>query len=181
MDHPVLHVKKGSVVYDDTNPEESLARMDAGKARRRSEPPPPRPRARRGRGLSGRGVLIAVLVLVVAAIVILRILPGSGPRANIDGWHAFLQARPSGSGLFVGVAFSRLPHVFGGTDSGQVEASITFFLPATGERLVVSGLLSGSRAVLRGTMPYTSAARVLEADVRIGEKSKRLVLNISAP
>lgn len=178
MDHPVLHVKKGIPVYDDRNPEESLARMDAGTARRRIEPPSVRQRPRRGRGPRGRGVLVAVLILVVAAVVIVRMLPGSGPRANIDGWHAFLQARPAGSELLVGVAFSRLSRAFGGTDSNQTEASVTFFIPATGERLVTSGTLSGQRGVLQGAMPYTSAARSLEADVHVGGKSRRLVLNI---
>jgi hypothetical protein len=170
--HPILHIRKGVEVYDD---EAEVRRRESRAAA--PEKPPVRPGRFRGVFRKGRGPLLPVLILVIAALLILRMVPRSVERANIDGWHALLQARVMGSDLLVGVAFSRLS----GSPDIPAEATVMFFLPGTGERIIVPGKLSGQRAVLRGRMTYSPAARVLEAEIRIGAESKTLSLGIRPP
>jgi len=171
--NPILHIRKGVEVYDD---KEAGRKQTSGQVPA-PEKPPLRPGRFRGVFRKGRGPLLPVLILVIAALLILRLMPRSVERANVGGWHAYLQARVMGSDLLVGVAFSRLP----GSPETPAEASVTFFLPATGERVIVPGELAGQRAVLRGRMAYSSSARVLEAEVRVGSEVRRLAAAVHAP
>ena len=104
MKHPILHIRKGVEAYDD---EAEVRRQESRAAA--PEKPPVRPGRFRGVFRKGRGPLLPVLILVIAALLILRMVPRSVERANIDGLHALLQARVMGRDLLVGVAFSRLP------------------------------------------------------------------------
>lgn len=176
MKHPILHVRKGVERYEDH--EESRERARSMRTER--DEPPPRQKGLRAVLRRSRGSLLPILILVLAVIIILRVLPRSTERADINGWHAQLQARVFGDGILVGVGFSKLPGIT--TDlEPPVTASAAFLLPATGEQLVVSGSLSGQRSALRGRMRYSGSERMLEALVRVGAESRRLFLSLRAP
>lgn len=176
MKHPILHVRKGVERYED----EEESRERARSIRAEKAEPAPRQGGLRALLRRSRGSLLPILILALAVIIILRVMPRSTERANIDGWRAQLQAQVLEDGILVGVAFSRLPGV--STDLAAPQAaSAAFLLPATGEQLVVSGSLSGQRSVLRGRMRYSGSEKMLEALVRVGTESRRLFLSVHAP
>lgn len=174
MKHPVLRVKKGTTIYEDRQDgitEERTA--DKREQQRESR--------EKKRGVLWflrlrRGSLLPVIILVLIALVILRALPRSASRANIDGWHASLQARVFEDTLRVGVGFSLL-------GSGRLgsRASVLFILPDTGARAEASGLLPESRVALREQMPYTGRERTLRAIVTIDGQTRTLVLSLPGP
>lgn len=179
MKHPVLRVKKGKRAYDDR--EDRLAE-EIESAARRHRPQVHSERHRPGSFLRmRRGSLVPLFFAVLIAAIILRVLPKSSSRAEIDGWHVALQARVFGETLDVGVAFSRLGPAgpgFGGT--GQ-RVSVVFVLPETGEEVQAQGTLSYPRVALRARMRYVSTERTLRATVQIEGQSRILFLPVPGP
>jgi len=83
MKNPVLRIRKGSRVYDDSQEAPELP------------PRAPQPAPRRGR-LS----LLPLVVLVLAVVVVFFVLPRSQPnRAVIGGWNTTLRGQRHDIGL----------------------------------------------------------------------------------
>jgi hypothetical protein len=177
MKHPVLRVKKGKESYDDR--ENRLAEANAA----REFHYPAKPEKRRSGSLPRMrpGSLLPLFIIVLIAAVLLRVLPRSAARANIDGWHALLQARVFGDTLHVGVAFSRLNPEGTGVDGTRQMVSVIFALPDTGEEVQALGILSDSRVALRSQMRYVASEKTLRAIVRVDGQSRTLSIPIHGP
>jgi hypothetical protein len=174
MKHPVLRVKKGTTTYDDR--EDRIVAERAAEVREQR-----RARKEKKHGVLRllrirRGSLLPILILVLIALVILRSLPRSASRANINGWHAVLQARIFEDTLRVGVGFSQL----GPRGPGSL-ASVLFVLPDTGAQVGAEGVLQEPRAALRARMHYTGREKTLRAIVTIDGQSRTLSLSLPGP
>jgi len=179
MKYPVLRIKRGKETYDDKE-KRPFERDTFERETEDGSGSTNRPAKRRGLLFRiRRGSLLPLLILVVVAAIILRMMPRSGSRANIDGWHASLQAQVFGDTLEVGVGFSRLGS---STVDGRPQAvSVLFVLPDTGERVEAFGALSDSRAALKSRMRYAASEKTLRAVVRINGESRTLSLPITGP
>ena len=174
MKHPVLRVKKGTTTYEDR--QDRITEERTAEEREQRLAPPGKKRSVFAFLRIRRGSLLPILILVLIALVILRALPRSESRGNIDGWHAALQARVFEETLRVGVGFSLLRA--GRTGS---LASVLFTLPDTGVQVATSGVLRESRTALREQMPYTGRERTLRAIVTIDGQSGTLTLSLPGP
>jgi hypothetical protein len=175
MKHPVLKIKKGAVVYDDTE------------ARRASElPRPALPGtgpffSRRGRRRR-RGIPITFFPLLVVAIglfILFQVVPNAAVRRSVlNGWQATLRATPYQDRLIVGVTFIAGSPVAGNAADAP-EATARLSLPGTGEQTFVVGLLDKSPLTLRGELRRIPGAKKVQAEVRVG--NAHVTLRIPAP
>ena len=176
MKHPVLRVKKGKESYDDRPPRGPVPPGGGGQEGDDTQRPRDRPRRRGMLFRMRRGSLMPLLILVVIAAVLLRVIPRSASQANLEGWHAALQARVLMDTLEVGVAFSRLGGARENANDTPAAASVLFVLPDTGEQTEAFGELSGSRMALRTRMRYIASEKVLRAVVNINGELRTLSL-----
>jgi len=176
MKQPVLRVKKGKESYDDRPPRGPVPPGRGGQEGNDAERSRDRPRRRGMLFRMRRGSLMPLLILVVLAAVLLRVIPRSASRANLEGWHAALQARVLMDTLEVGVAFTRLGGVRENANDAPATASVLFVLPDTGEQTEAFGELSGSRVALRTRMRYIASEKVLRAVVNINGELRTLSL-----
>ena len=163
MKHPVLNVKKGAVVYDDTE------------ARHASELPRPAlpgrgpSVSRRRGGRRGPFTYIPLLVGALGLFILFRIVPNTPVnRAALAGWQLTLRATPYQDRLIVGVTFmSSAP---GAVKPSLVpEATVRFSLPGTAVQVIVAGGLERSPITLRGDLPHVGNAKKVQAEVSIGD------------
>jgi hypothetical protein len=175
--HPVLKVKKGAetdVVFHYSR-DERLSRASA----------PRGPSSQLGgfmRGFFRRGRLPAFLPLLLVIVAIVLIGRGgfrSPGRAVVAGWEAVLRASPYRDSLLVSVTF--LPEAGTALSSEPPTASVTFVLPDTGERLLVSEALGQGPSTLRGRMRYSGKEKKLTADVRLSGKQAVLTVGVKPP
>ncbi len=174
MKNPVLRVRKGVPVYDDST----------------EEPPPSRPRApepprRRARAAPRRGrlPLLPLVALVLALVIVLRVLPrGSTNHAVIGGWNTTLHAAAYQDAILVSVTFVKEGS---GAAAGEVAngpaASVRIVLPDTGQELSLTGVLSRSPITLRGQMDYSAPVRRVQAEVSVDGDRKTLSLTARRP
>lgn len=172
MKHPVLNIKKGAVIYDDTE------------ARRASELPRPalpgsRPlvsRRRRRRG--GRLTFFPLLVIALGLFILFRVVPSMPVnRAVLAGWQVTLRISPYQDRLIVGVTFI-LSAPTGESASPVPEATARISLPGTGEQVFVAGMLEKSPMTLRGDLPRIGGAKKVRAEVSIGTARSTLWLPV---
>lgn len=173
MKHPVLTIKKGAVVYDDTE------------ARRASELPRPAlpgtgpfvSRRSRKRGIPL--TFLPLLAIAMGLFILFRIVPNTPVnRAIVAGWQVTLRATPYQDRLIIGVTFlSTVPVAANSSD--VPEATARFSLPGTGERAFVAGALEKSPMTLRADLPHLAGSKKVQAEVSIG--SARATLWIPVP
>ncbi|HUI69708.1 MAG TPA: hypothetical protein VL354_04250 [Spirochaetia bacterium] len=178
MKRPVLRIKKGKDIYDDEE-NRSVGRDADDAPGPASTGGTPRPRGSLLR--LRRGSLLPLLILAVIIAIVLRYVPLSTSRADIDGWHASLQAEVAGGTLEVGVGFSRLGSDRAAVNRKPQPVSVVFAVPDTGEQVGAFGALSDSRVALKARMHYTASVRTLRAIVRINGESRTLSLSIPGP
>ena len=173
MKHPVLKIKKGAVVYDDTE------------ARRASELPRPAlpgsgpflSRRRRRKGIPAP--FFPLLVVAVGVFIFFQIIPNAPiRRVVIDGWQATLRATPYQGRLIIGVTFISGAPV-PADRAGAPTATVRLFLPGTGAQAFVAGPLDKSPMTLRGELPRIASAKRVQADIFIGKA--HATLRIPAP
>ena len=178
MKHPILSVKKGAEVYDDSLAE-SERRLQAAEAAAQIHPPSGRrrPRARRV-----RMTYLPLVVLAIGLVVVFRGIPRPPTnRASLAGWQVVLHATPYGNTLLLSVTFTH------GTASSPLApesppaiASVRFFLQDTGERLSLEEALAKSPMTVRGQLPYSAIIKKVQAEVSIGAEKKILTLAAQA-
>jgi hypothetical protein len=178
MKNPVLSVRKGAEVYDDS-PAESERRAQAAEAAAQLNPPPGRrrPHARR--------IRMTYLPLVFVAIGLVVVFQGiprlPTHRASLAGWQAVLRATPYGNVLLLSVTFihdtASAPRV---PDSPPEIAVVRFVLQETGERLSLEEALVKSPMTIRGQLPYSAVVKKVQAEVSIGADKKTLTLTARA-
>ena len=188
MKNPVLRVRKGAEVYDDSLAE-SERRLHAAEAAAQRHPPAwnaatapaargsgrkrRRPHARRA-GMT----FLPLVVLAIGLVVVFRIIPRPPTnRASLAGWQAVLHATPYGNTLLLSVTFTH------GTPSSPLApetppalASVQFFLQDTGERLTLAEALVKSPMTIRGQLPYRANVKKVQAEVSVGAEKKTLIL-----
>jgi len=171
MKNPVLRIRKGTPVYDDSAEQEAPpARATAVPGRSRGRPAP----------RAGRLVLLPLFALALALIVLFRVLPGQGNRAVIGGWNTTLRATAYQDSLLVALTFVKEDRG-GAATAGEkplVEARIV--LPDTGQEISLSGVLSKSPTTLRGQMDYSARVRQVRAEVTVGKDRRTLRLSARA-
>jgi hypothetical protein len=167
MKNPVLRVRKGVRVYDDSQEEPA--------------PPPrapdPSPRRRtRPAARKGRLNLLPFLALALALVVVFRVVPRlQANRAVIGGWNTTLRASADQDSLQVNVTFVKEgPAGAPIVDGPQVAVRIV--LPDTGQEISLSGVLSKSPTTLRGQMDYALRVKRVQAEVSVGAERKTLRL-----
>ena len=104
MKNPVLHVKKGAVLYDDPPAGGNLQppRQKAQTERTHTRKFPRSPRRR------GRFAWVPLAILAIVLVIVVRVVPrGPTNRATMMGWEAVLRAMPYGDMLLVSVTFIR--------------------------------------------------------------------------
>ena len=168
MKHPVLRVKKGAVVYDDTE------------ARRSSELPRPalpgtgpfvaRRRRKRGAPLT----FLPLIAIALGLFILFRLAPNTpANRAVVGRWQATLRATPYQDKLIIGVTF--LSSIAAATNAADVaEAKVRMSLPGTGEQVLVAGMLEKSPMTLRADLPRVAGAKKVQAEVSIGNAKATL-------
>jgi hypothetical protein len=158
---PVLKVKKGAQVYDDT------AAQEASELPRPLLPGSgPLPRGRRRRR-AGRYTYFPLVIVAIGLFIFFRVAPNTPvSRGSLSGWQVTLHVTPYNDTLIVGVTFVSKAPVEG---SGSAErALVRVSLPGTAEEVFVAGNLERSPMTLRGTVPWLRAAAKVEARVSIG-------------
>jgi hypothetical protein len=172
MNHPVLHIKKGAIIYDDRD------------AQRASEiPRPALPGSgpfvsRRRRRRRGPYTFIPLLVVAMGLFIIFRVIPNTPvSRAVLSGWQATLHVTPYKNRLIVGVTFVSRAQIVDGASSAS-PVSVRIFQPDSGTRIQVEGVLEKSPMTLRGELVRTSASKIVEAEVNIREAHTRLWLPV---
>ncbi len=170
MKHPVLNVKKGAVIYDDTE------------ALRASElPRPALPGSgplisRRRRSRRGPFTFVPLLVVALGLFIVFRIVPGTPVnRAVLAGWEITLHVTPYLDRLIVGVTFiSRVPPA--ASPSSAPSSTVRVSLPGTGVQTMVAGALEKSPTTLRGEVARMARAKKVQAEVSIGDAHATLWL-----
>jgi hypothetical protein len=163
MNHPVLRIKKGAQVYDDTAAREAAelprpALPGSGPLRRGS-------RLRRRRG--GPFTYLPLVVVAIGLFIFFRLAPNTPvTSASIAGWNVTLHVTPYNDTLIVGVTFVSKAPVEEGEDAAQALVSIS--LPGTAEQVLVHESLERSPMTLRGTVPWLRAAAKVQAQVAVG-------------
>jgi hypothetical protein len=158
---PVLKVKKGAKVYDDT------ASQEASEYPRPALPGSgPLPRGRRRRR-AGRYTYFPLVIVAIGLFIFFQVAPNTPvSRGSLSGWEVTLHVTPYNDTLIVGVTFvSRAPVEGSG---GAAQASVRVSLPGTPEAVSVAGDLEKSPMTLRGTVPWLRAAAKVQAQVSIG-------------
>ena len=170
MKHPVLHVRKGVPVYDDSQEEPPW---------RAAAPVPPsgfRPGRRGGRRRGRRGGLtfFPLIILALALVFVFRVVPRKPSNvAVVAGWETVLRGAPHGGAGLGGVTFTR-PAGSPVPEPPPV-ALVRFFSPQTGERQALMETLSRSPFTIHASMRDEAAVRTVQAEVIIGEQKKTLV------
>jgi hypothetical protein len=168
MNPPRLRIKKGAVLYDDSDAVRDLPKPPPPSRRR-----PAPPRRRRG----GIRALLAPLLAIAAALLILsRVIPHApSNRAVLSGWQATLHVTRYEDGLAVAVTFvARSP-----LRSPVPAAAASVSLRGTGEQVFLVGDLVRSPMTLRGRLPDVPGAAAVQAEVTIG--GARVVLTAPVP
>ncbi|MGO9310190.1 MAG: hypothetical protein ACLQDL_14370 [Spirochaetia bacterium] len=162
MKHPVLKIKKGAVVYDDTD------------ALRASEVPRPALPgsgplvSRRRRRSRGPFTFIPLLVVAMGLFIVFRVLPNTPVnRAALAGWQVTLRVTPYQDLLIVGVTFisGTLPAK---NAASAPPAAVRISFPGTAALARAEGLLEKSPMTLRVDLPRIRGAKKVEAEVSIG-------------
>ena len=163
MKPPILRVKKGAVVYDDTAAQEAAglprpAIPGSGPLRRGS-------RLRRRRG--GRFTYFPLIIVAIGLFIFFQVAPRTPvTSASLSGWQVTLHVTPYNDTLIVGVTFiDRRPFEGGGSIP---RAAVLVSLPGTPEQTSVSGDLERSPITLRGQVLWLRAASRVQARVSIG-------------
>lgn len=145
------------------------------------------------RGFFRRGRLPSLLPLLVVALVVVVgfkfIAPRSSSSATLSGYQAVLRASLYADALLVSVTFTpaagarRTAGSASGSPagSGPPTASVSFVLPDTGERLLLSEALGEEPSTIRGKMRYIGKEKKLTAEVRLGGKAASLSLGLKKP
>jgi hypothetical protein len=168
MKQPVLKVKKGAVIYDDT------AAQEASELPRPALPGSGPLRSRRARRRGGRLTFFPLLVIALGLFILFQIVPNTPVnRATVSGWRVTLHVAPNTDTLLVGVTFvSRAPlkEPAQGAPAGAdlPEATVRFSLPGTGEQAFVAGNLVKSPMTLRGELPWLPGAKKVQAVISVG-------------
>jgi hypothetical protein len=175
MKHPVLHVKKGAPVYDDSREERE--------APRRAAEPVSRFRFRAGKRRRRGGLtFLPLLVLALALVFVFRFIPGKPlNHAVLAGWQAVLRAAPRDGVLLVGVTFIRTrPPAAPGSAAANTApepapiARVSFYCPATGEKQAATEPLVRSPFTIHARMVNGAAVRSVQAEVIIGDQKRFL-------
>ena len=158
---PILKVKKGARVYDDT-----AAQEESEYPRPPLPGSGPLPRGRRRRR-AGRYTYFPLVIVAIGLFIFFQVAPNTPvSRGSLPGWQVTLHVTPYNDTLIVGVTFvSQAPVEPGG---GAAHASMIISLPGTDEQVFVSGDLDRSPMTLRGTVPWLRAAAKVQALVGIG-------------
>ena len=167
MKQPVIRIKKGAIVYDDTAAREAseLPRP----ALPGSGPLPSSRRKRRG----GRLTYFPLVIIAIGLFILFRIVPNTPvSRATLSGWQVTLHVTPYQDTLIVGVTFLsstpvRVPGE-GSPGSGPSRAAVRLSLPGTGRQAFVAGDLVKSPMTLRGELPWLKKAKKVQAEVSVG-------------
>jgi len=148
---PVLKVRKGAQVYDDT------AAQEASELPRPALPGSGPLRRGRRRPRRGRYTYFPLVIVAIGLFIFLQVAPNTPvSRASLSGWQVTLHVTPYNDRLIVGVTFvSRTPVEESGS---AMKASVRVSLPGTAEQVLVSGDLEKSPMTLRGTLPWLRAA-----------------------
>jgi hypothetical protein len=170
MKQPVLKVKKGAIVYDDT------AAREASELPRPALPGSGPLGSRRRKRRGGRFTYLPLLILALGLFILFRIVPNTPVgRATVSGWQVTLHVTPYKEALIVGVTFlSRAP-----LTGPSPEARVRLSLPGTGEQVFLAGDLVRSPMTLRGELPWLPSAKKVQAEISIG--SARVTLWKPAP
>ena len=159
MKNPVLRIRKGAEVYDDTS-----------RPAQRPEDEEPAPRRRR-RGWMGRLVFLPLAVLALAVGAFLALSP-SGRTARFPGWDVRLDAVTYGDLLLVAFTFTARGAAAGASPAPHAQLHVV--LPDTGAAADLSGDLTPPTTVIRGQLPMTPAVRKVQAEVLIGPDRRTL-------
>jgi len=159
MKPPILRIKKGSVIYDD-----SRAQRETVPFRPDLRVTPPRRRVRH-RSIGPRASLFPLLIIAAAIFLFFRLAPrAQSPRAVVDGWQVTLRVTPYEGALIVGVTFvcrsTQLPD-----PAPQASALVT--LSGDAEPVLLSGILEKSPMTLKGRFPAYGPAGRVRAQVTI--------------
>ena len=174
MKQPVLRVRKGAEIYDDSLAE-SERRAQAKEIAAQRHPPTGRRRLKKRRV---RMTFLPLVVLAIGLVLVFRIIPRTPTnRASLAGWDAILRATPYGNTLLLSVTFIH------GTASPPLApeipptiASVRFFLQGTEERLSLEEALVKSPMTVRGQLPWSARVKKVQAEVSIGTENKTLTL-----
>ncbi len=170
MTPPRIRIKKGSVIYDDSGPQQEAVpfRPDL-----RVSPS----RRRFGRRKVGPRVsLFPLLVIAVGLFIFFRLVPHAlASRSVVAGWQVTLHVTPYLDTLVVGITFvSR-----GARPPGDAPvASVRVTLPGTDQEVGFSGPLDRSPMTLSGRLPATTGASRVQADVEIQGSRIRLAAKV---
>jgi hypothetical protein len=166
MKNPILRVKKGVPVYDDSQEEPP----------RRPAVPVTRSRTRPGRRRGPRGGLtfFPLLILALALVFVFRVIPRKPSNvATVAGWETVLRAAPYEGAVLVGVTFTR-PAGSPVPEPPPV-ALVRFFSPQTGEKQALMETLVRSPFTIHASMKDEAAVRSVQAEVIIGDQKKTLI------
>jgi hypothetical protein len=181
MKHPVLKIRKGAIIYDDT------AAREASEFPHPALPGKGPARSRRRKKRSAGFTYFPLVIIAVGLFVLFRIVPNTPVgRVAVSGWQATLHVTPHGGRLIVGVTFLsksplklRSPEFPGGAE--PVEAIVRFSLAGTGEQQFVAGDLVKSPMTLRGELPWVAGAKKVQAEVSVGTSRATLWRPVPAP
>jgi hypothetical protein len=181
MKHPVLRVKKGAPVYDDS--------LEEREESRREQQPVPRMTARPGRRRRPRGGLtfLPLLVLALALVFVFRVIPRKPPNtATLAGWDLVLRAESHDGTVLVGVTFTRsvVRRGFFRAAATPVPeppqaAVVTFSSPQTAERRVVTESLLRSPFTVHARMLDEPPVNRMQAEVAVGGQKRLLAVTPS--
>ncbi len=166
MKHPVLRVRKGAELYDDSRSEElsSLSAVDE------REPP------RRERGHRRGPIFLPLLIVVIALAVVIQLAPARD-TVRFPGWVVRLRAAPADNALLITVTFTSRP---GTAPSDRPSVNVVVLLPDTGATSEISGTLEPPATSLYGQLPLVGTVGKVEADIAIGEEHRTLSVGVSA-
>jgi len=171
MNPPLLKIKKGSVVYDDSG-----AQQEAEPFRPDLTPAPGRRPVRR-RPVGPSASLFPLLIIAAALFIFFRVMPrGQASRAELAGWQVSLQVTPYQDTLIVGLTFvSRSAQAQGAAS----EASAQVVLAGTAEQALISGSLVKSPMTLSGRLENLPGGTRVRAEVVID--GSRVYLSAPVP
>jgi hypothetical protein len=173
MTHPVLRIKKGAAIYDDT---------EARHAAEVPRPALPGSGPLRSRRRGKRGIPLTFFPLLVVALglfILFRVVPNTPiQRSVVSGWQVTLRVTPYQDSLIVGVTFiASVPEAV--DPANAPKATVRLSLPGTGEQVFIVGGLDKSPMTLRSELPWPPNAKRVSAEVRIG--SARAALWVPVP
>ncbi len=158
MKPPVLRIKKGSIVYDDTGAQQQ------GEPWRPSFKPRPSRRAARGRRAGPRYSMVPLLVIALGLFVLFRVaLPRlQANRAVLAGWQVTLRLTPWEDSLVVGLTFASRS-----ARPAAAPALARVHFAGSADAVLIAGDLERSPITLTGRLPRAPAGTVVQAEVEI--------------